>query len=100
VQGVQTFQNVYSVVDVLVFIPSKTGVPVSRTIKLGVIDTGGQFAQAFPNRANQGLKVIFLSKDNPYRALFAASLPIFNSSSDVVEQLLKDVTTGLGIPTS
>ncbi len=100
IQATQTFQNIYSVVDVLVIIPSKSGVPISKSIKLGVIDTGGQFSQAFPNRANQGLKVMFVNKDNPYSALFAISLPVFKTSSDVVEGLFKDFGTALGIPVS
>jgi hypothetical protein len=97
VQSTQPFQNLYTVVDVLVLIPSKTGAPVTKSIRLGVVDTGGQLAQAFPTRVNQGLKVIFLAKENPYRTLFAGTFPIFISSSDVVEQLFKDFATALGI---
>ena len=97
IQGSQTYGEAYTVVDLLVVIPSKSGTAVSKSLKVGVINTGGQLSTLFSNRANQGLKVIFLSKDNPYRIAIAAQLPIINTSSDAVEQLFKDYLTALGV---
>ena len=97
IQSSQAYGDAYTVFDLLIVIPSKSGAPISKNLKVGVINTGGQFAQLFPSRANQGLKVIFLSKDNPYRVGLAAQLPIFNTSSDAVEQLFKDYLAALGI---
>ncbi len=97
VQSIQDFPNAYKVVDLLVIIPTSTGTSVSKNYKIGVIDTSGNLAQAFPNRKNQGLKILFMDKINPYRVPISATLPIFNSSSDAIEQLLKDFNTALGI---
>ncbi len=95
VQSVQDFQNAYTVVDLLVIIPTSAGASTTKNYKIGVIDTGGNLSQAFPNRKNQGLKILFLDKINPLRGI--PQLPIFNSSSEAVEQLLKDFNAALGI---
>jgi hypothetical protein len=97
VQSSQSFQDIYTVFDVLVVFPTKIGAAQSKSFKLGVMNTGGQFTQIFPNRANQGQKVVFIPRENPFRLGLSATFPIFNTSSDSVEQILKDYLSGLGI---